>query len=719
MKPEHIIRCRSGSLAGSILMMVGMQRLLFLITIAAVGGGSAGFAQSTDARIGSRPQFPGIEVTAIGPEGGNFLSLVADTQTPGVLYAGAHWTGVFKTSDGGASWTQTGLGGLTVVALAVDPNTPNSVYAGVAPEDDYGDFGDLELFRSLDGGRTWVPSTPSVPPLCAALITDPRIPGTLYLSACTRVFKSVDSANTWSEIDNGLPVAGAGAFVGALAVDPQDSRRVYAVTYQCDHTGKLPPSACDTRIFTTADGGDNWTDATSSPLTGSLGGALVIDPQNPSTLYLHITWTGGRNGVAKSIDGGKTWTTPTAYLSSGFPTQTLAIDPRDPNTLYASDLGVYKSVDGAQTWTTIYQPPTGFAALVVDPQTPGVIFGAGSSGIIRSTDGGSNWISLTSGLDAVQVLSSAIDPQHSGTLYAGSNGGVYKTLNGGGTWDFAFGGWTMTNSLAVDPTDSNRVYAGTDVGVFKSVDGGNSWTAMNAGLAPYHEATDVNLLIIDPQHPNTIYAASPGRGSLFKSTDGAASWGAINSGLPLNGGYPAQITLAMDSEDTDILYAGTYIGSSAVFKSNDGGLTWTALSLEFDTVPGTYGSIQISSLAVDPQASGTVYAAVSTFSVSTNSSSGAIWRTVDAGATWQRLFAPSTASITALAVDPLDSTRIYAATTNGIITSVDAGLSWGQIPGSPDFINSLVFDASQPSTLYAAGPDGLFAVEAGKHSIRN
>jgi len=710
------MRADSNKLLTAIL---GATPRFLLIAFAVAGPALPTCAQSTGARIRSGPRFPIIEVTDIGPEGGNFLSLVADTQTPGVLYAGAHWTGVFKTSDGGASWTQAGLGGFTVVALAVDPNTPNSVYAGVAPEDDYGDFGDLELFRSLDGGRTWVPSTPSVPPRCIeALIADPRIPGTLYLSACTSVFKSVDAGNTWSEIKNGLPVPGAGAFVGALAVDPQDSRRIYAAAYRCGQTG--PPPACDTRIFTTADGGDNWTEATSSPLTGSLGGALVIDPQNPSTLYLHITWTGGRTGVAKSIDGGKTWTTPTAYLSSGFPTQTLAIDPRDPNTLYASDLGVYKSADGAQTWTTIYQPPTGFAALVVDPQTPGVIFGAGSSGIIRSTDGGSNWISLTSGLDAVQVLSSAIDPQHSGTLYAGSNGGVYKTLNGGGTWDFAFGGWTMTNALAVDPTDSNRVYAGTDVGVFESVDGGNSWTAMNAGLAPYHEVTDVNLLIIDPQHPNTIYAASPGRGGLFKSTDGAASWGAINSGLPLNGGYPAQITaLAMDSEDTDILCAGTYIGSSAVFKSNDGGLTWTALSLEFDTVPGTYGSIQISSLAVDPQASGTVYAAVSTFSVSTNSSSGAIWRTVDAGATWQRLFASSTASITALAVDPLDSTRIYAATTNGIITSVDSGVSWGQIPGSPDFINSLVFDASQPSTLYAAGPDGLFAVEPGKHSIRN
>ena len=110
------------------------------------------------------------------------------------------------------------------------------------------------------------------------------------------------------------------------------------------------------------------------------------------------------------------------------------------------------------------------------------------------------------------------------------------------------GQWYLTNALAVDPTDSNTVYVGTDVGVFKSIDGGNNWTTMNVGLAPPGQITEVNLLMIDPQHPNTVYAASLNRRGLFKSTDGAATWSTINSGLTLNGRpLPLLISaLAMD-----------------------------------------------------------------------------------------------------------------------------------------------------------------------------
>ena len=711
-------------------LLVGMQRLLFpgrlgpirrflLIAIAVAGGWAPVFAQSVDALIGSRPGFREVEITDIGPAGGGFLSLAADTRNPDVLYAGARNTGAFRTSDGGASWTKIGLAGRTVVALSLDSNNPNSVYAAAGIDLGDSELGDIELFRSLDGGQTWSRLFPVYPPDCfpTSLVTDPRIPGTVYLSACGSVFKSTDAGTTWSEMNDGLPASEIGSSLGPLAIDPQDSRRIYLAAYRCDQTGKLPPPACDTRIFTTVDAGGNWSEATSSPLTGSLAGALVIDPQNPSTLYLHVTWTGGENGVTKSLDGGKTWTTPTAYVQNGLGVQALAIDPQNPSTFYASSLGVFKSVDGAQSWSPIYQPPIGFPALVVNPQIPGVVFCAGSTGVIRSTDGGSNWTALTPGLHAVPISSIAIDPQHSDALYVGSNGypansGVYKTSNHGDTWEAAtLGAWDLINALAVDPTDANIVYAGTDIGVFKSVDSGKTWTAVNAGLAPPQQATGVSLLIIDPQHADTIYATSPDRRGLFKSTDGAANWSMIKSGLPLADSSPALITsLVIDSEDTSILYAGTYVGSSVVFKSKDGGLTWTASSQDFTPIAAKCCT-WIAALAVDPGRSGTTYTAIST-----NSSGGSIWRTVDAGATWQNLFTSSSASVTALAIDPRNSARIYAATTDGIIATDSAGVDWKQIHGTPTLISFLGFDPDNPSVLYAAGASGLFALDVRQES---
>lgn len=237
---------------------------------------------------------------------------------------------------------------------------------------------------------------------------------------------------------------------------------------------------------------------------------------------------------------------------------------------------------------------------------------------------------------------------------------------------------------------------------------------MNVGLAPPGQATYVNLLIIDPQRPGTIYAACIGRGGLFKTTDGGATWSTINSGLPLNAGFPPRITaLAMDSEDTSVLYAGTsVVGSSVIFRTQDGGLTWTAFSADFGSVAQTCCS-WISALAVDPRKPGAVYAALST-----TSSGGAIWRTMDSGAIWQNVFASSSANVTALGIDPQYSSRIYAGSTDGVIESDDAGVRWRQIPGSPTLISFLGLDGQHPGTLYAAGADGLFAIEAGRQVVR-
>jgi len=146
--------------------MIRMQRLFFpgllgripgflLITIAAA------VAQSVDFRVGSGPHSGGVDVTDIGPEGGNFLSLAVDGGNPGVLYAGALNTGVFKTTDGGLSWIKAGLAGLAVVSLAVDPNTSDSVFAAAASDAGDGELTNTELFRSLDGGATWTRYLPA------------------------------------------------------------------------------------------------------------------------------------------------------------------------------------------------------------------------------------------------------------------------------------------------------------------------------------------------------------------------------------------------------------------------------------------------------------------------------------------------------------------------------------------------------------------------------
>src|SRR5262249_39055347 len=148
--------------------------------------------------------------------------------------------------------------GFAVGALAIDQNA-SILYAIAGPLDPDRGLINGRVFRS-NGGTSWTLVTSGLPSECspAELAADPQHSGTLYVIDCGSVFKSTDSGETWSSASNGL----MSIFAGRLAVAPQNSDIVYVVTNQCDQTGKLPPPACDSRIFRSVDAGENWSEAT-------------------------------------------------------------------------------------------------------------------------------------------------------------------------------------------------------------------------------------------------------------------------------------------------------------------------------------------------------------------------------------------------------------------------------------------------------------------------
>jgi photosystem II stability/assembly factor-like uncharacterized protein len=644
-----------------------------------------------------------ISTFNIGPEGGGFISLVADSQNSGTLYAGTSSAGVFKTVDGGASWHFAGLAGRSVDALAIDQNA-STLYA--LSHKVVGSVIDLKIFKSRDGGEIWTPASLGLPSEChqsAALAVDPQHSGSLYVSACGSVFKSTDAGETWSPASNGLQ----GDLEPRLAIAPQDSNIIYAVTIQCDQSGKRPPPACDSRIFRSVDGAENWSEATLSPLVGDLSGLLVVDPQDNDTLYLHVTWNSGMNGVTKSVDGGRTWSTPTAYSPYRLygSVYALVIDPRHPNTIYVSSfLGVFKSTDGGQSWTAIY--PYFLGLIVVDPQTPGTIFGTGSNGIIKSTDEGANWTVLPSGLRDLWITAAVIDPQSPDTLYAGTyigddgTGGLFKSTDKGRTWvpasaglKFDFYGGNKVVTLAIDPQTSSNLYAGVNGdegcgGLFKSVDGGMTWS----GIGKAYSCP--TALVIDSQNPSTVYAATWDGDGVIKSIDGGTTW------APVGFGKSGVTALALDPQNSQTLYAGVLafaIGTSTLFKSTDGGSTWNSTTL---SVPrGT-----ISEVTIDLQNPSTVYVVAAV-----NGGPGSVWKSVDGGASWVDLSSGLPYGASAVVVDPKNSATIYASTSLGLMMSTDGGGTW--VPLASDIIAAqfLLLDPKSDDTLYAGGPS-LFEI---------
>jgi len=327
----------------------------------------------------------------------------ADSET---AYAATN-NGVFKSTDGGASWVSVNAGILGhTFSLAIDPTHPETVYAGTLGEG---------VFKTTDGGVTWLPA--------------------------------------------GL----AKTVIEKLALDPNDSNTIYASIW-----GSMYFSG---NVFKSADGGGNWV-AADAGLPGSVATELTTDSSNPAVLYAGTNFS----GVFKTTNGGASWTPANAGLKNTY-VSGLTVDPADPTTVY---LGI-----------------SGCSFNCANP-----------AGFFKSTDGGISWAGFTTGLTDLQVVSLAVDPMDTRVLYAGARlHGLFKSVDAGLTWTSINRNLRPTMfvsdhfPLIADPVIAGTVYAGTTDGVFKSTDSGINWTASNNGLPT---GTKVFALALEPASAPTI-----------------------------------------------------------------------------------------------------------------------------------------------------------------------------------------------------------------------
>jgi photosystem II stability/assembly factor-like uncharacterized protein len=291
----------------------------------------------------------GINVwTSHGPASEAVGALAIAPTNPTTLYVSAGGDGVFKSTDGGDTWSATGLHS-SVAALTIDPATPTTLYA----ETQYGGG----VFKSADGGDTW--SATGLDSSVYALAIDPVTPGTLYAVRYDHygVIKSTDGGHTGS-------ATGLTSGVYALAIDPVTPGTLYAAS----------PGG----LIKSTDGGGTWF-AINTDLPRMSGSSVIddvdlsISPVTPTTLYIRaheqeqdcdtIGCLAGNWFSYKSTDGGGSW--------SGiyFPAWPLVFDPVAPGTLYAVFAGdLHKSTDGGDTWYST--DSTGFRARTRSSSTP-------------------------------------------------------------------------------------------------------------------------------------------------------------------------------------------------------------------------------------------------------------------------------------------------------------------------------------------------------------
>lgn len=462
-------------------------------------------------------------------------------------------------------------------------------------------------------------------------------------------------------------------------------------------------------------GTSDWTNI------GPEGGSfqfLTVDPQNPDTIYAATA-----TGLFKSIDGAASWNNSGL---NGFGVSALIIDPQQPTILYAAastngpdeglSIHVFKSTDGGASWNKSESGlPANFVprapgALAIDPQNSSTLYASVGQGLFKSSDAGANWLMIYQPPDGREFYDITIDPNTPGTLYAASVGpddvpyAVFKSMDGGTTSSEPDAGFDAVAGLSIDPTNPATMYTVSQEGMYMTTDGAANWHAVN-GL-PIQSFLMEGLgisgdVIIDHRDAKTLYITFAGLspfgapGALFKSTDGGASWHAAGRIPGLQGGSKA---LAIDQRNSSTLYAAT---SNGVYRSIDGGLSFSPYS-QARAVP-------LTSVALDPQRSGTVLAGGLGTSIS---SGGAIYRSTDAGRTW---LAPATnlsdVSGVALAIDPQNPNNVYAGTGNvdcgqgtstGIFESADGGMSWIDTQSGIGCVSAIVIDPRTAGTVYAA-----------------
>jgi photosystem II stability/assembly factor-like uncharacterized protein len=622
---------------------------------------------------------------SVGPEGGSVVFVAYDPLNSSTIYATTS-AGVFKSLDGGASWNNAGLLGNSVSALAIDPQDSNSLYAIAAGN----------LFKSADGAGTWNEVYSGQTPICMAI--DPQNHGTVYIGGVNGVLKTTDGGATWQAASAGLPPG-----INSLAIDPQTPSTLYAAGFRLGAS-----------IFKSTDGGASWSNATANLPVANIfsAGLLTTDPKNPGTVYFTTRF----NGVFKTKNGGSSWSAASSGLTpSGKPCcgSATLIDPQNSNTLFTANLAseIFRSADGGASWKILSQGPPPFwplNALAIHPQDSSTLYAATGTGAFKSTDKGVTFSAAYSGMRAIGIGSFAIDPQTPTTLYAGTGPfGPSKSTDSGLGWFYGGSGINpgfFVAALAIDPQTPSNLYAGAvggdceenvAGGIFKSVDGSQSWQDSKL-------VTCLSALVLDPLTPSTIYGATSDRG-VVKSMDAGASWTSANTGLR-RGSVTA---LAIDPQTPGTLYAAVSSGTAGgLFKSTDGASTWNLSGL---TAAQVTGSAYISALAIDPENTSTVYAATA----DSDGTSGALWKSADAGATWQNLLSSASNQVFAVIVNPQSSGTIYAATSTGVMTSADGGESWMPVAGSPNFATILTFDPQNPNTLYAGGGAGLFVITLG------
>jgi photosystem II stability/assembly factor-like uncharacterized protein len=533
----------------------------------------------------------------------NIESCAIDPRDPKTIYIGT-WHLAWKTTNGGASWKQSGIPSTGVLddsdifGISIDESRPDLVYLNACSG----------IYRSYNGGDKWakIPGIPFSARRTYALLPHPSQPQVIFAGTSEGLWRSKDGGKRWMLLTSKTLV------IRSIVITPDKPDRVLIAT---DDFG----------IKISANLGDDFNDANAGFIHRHIL-AILPDATERGRILASVYHDGTGGSVFLSRDGGENW----LPSSRGLGTRDVFAFyqmPDDSNTLYAgTNTGVFRSKDRGESWTFVGTPretqpapkkpapstrrraglsttvgryetlPVSMTAQKKKTQTkkkapkkpakPEPALGPGMVELVSQVDDITSFVDLegkrgliaatqhglfrtmdeTKGWEKVSIAGYEADGRvfsvstHKDTpmrVFAGTKQGLYVSNDGGVNWDFNDRGPVdmSVKAVAQDPRDAQLIIVGTNQFIYRSTNGGRTWVRRGGGL----QGGDFTSVVINPMNPDEVIAAEYARGGIFRSTDKGYTWDRIDQGLPTNRVW----TVSFDPFERDKIYAGSF--SSGVY----------------------------------------------------------------------------------------------------------------------------------------------------------